>query len=196
MTDFPKSASEARALAIELVRQLKHRTNTCSQPDWKVRNFKLLDEFCRTNGIDPVYSGAKTGPECLWDFVGYLKEKGMLITGESEFSTCDDEAAKDFDKLLYGSSPIKLMICRIDNKYPTAAAASREADRIQRHLEEHVKGNCTHYPPGSVFILYCVWWAEEGGPNRDFAYILQVNGEPNYVSVRKDQHFEPLPTNA
>ena len=194
MTDFPKSAREPRALAERLVMHLKGGIKNTRGPAgiWTGRNLTLLGEFCRNEGIDPIYTACETGPECLWDFLGYVYEKGILIAAESEFNTNHDEIAKDFDKLLYGSSPIKLMICRIDTKYPNLSLATKEAERIRVRLGRDAKGSCAHYPPASVFIIYCVWWAEEGGPNRDFAYILQIDGEPTYSPARDDQHFEPV----
>lgn len=195
MTDFPKSALETRELAIKLVTHLKGgiKNTQGSRAIWTGRNFALLGAFCCNNDIDPIYSGPNTGPECLWDFMGYMKGKGALICAESEWDTNHAEIAKDFDKLLYGSSPIKIMICRIDTRYPTLPEASKEAEAIRALLEGDLKGSCTNYPPGSVFIIYCVWWAEEGGPNRDFPYILQIGGAPNYVSVGYEQHFEAAP---
>jgi hypothetical protein len=194
MDNFPRSALETKELARELVKHLKQGiANTKgSARGWTSQNLALLSDFCHKEGIDPIFSGPGTGPECLWDFAGYIKEKGILITVESEYNTDENKIAEDFDKLLYGNSPIKLMICRIDKRYSTSTAASEEANKIHKHLETGIKGSCAYYPPGSVFIIYCVWWAEEGGPNRDFPYILQIDGEPHYVSVRPDQHFQPL----
>jgi hypothetical protein len=195
MTHFPDSALKIKEIAIELVRYLKGRImNTKGSPKiWTARNLKLLDEFCRNViGIDPIYSGTQTGPECLWDFVGYIKDKGMLLTAESEFDPDHDEIAKDFDKLLYGTSPLKLMIRRIDTGFQTEEAAFEEAESIRRLLEENIQGNCVYYPPGSVFVLYCVWWAEAGGANRDFPYILQIDGKPHYTPVACEQHLEPV----
>lgn len=192
MTNFPQTAQETKDLALKLVMHLKREIENTkgSAKNWTSQNFALLSKFCFDEGIDPIYSGGEAGPECLWDFMGYFREKGVVITAESEFSTDHDEIAKDFDKLLYGSSPIKLMICRIDKKYSDLPEASNEADKIRQHLESQIKGNCTQYPAGSVFVIYCVWWAENGGPNRDFPYILIIDGDPHYVSVRNDQHFE------
>lgn len=193
MTDFPDSAAQTKELAFDLVRHLRAGIkNTNSRKEWTNRNIRLLDGFCRTKQLTCDYHRSVDGPEFLWDFVGYIADKGILITAESEHDVDRYEIAKDFDKLLYGSSPIKLMICRID-KATEAAAAFEEAEKIRVDLETGIKGSCAHYPPGSAFIVYCVWWAEEGGPNRDFPYILQIDGEPHYVSVRPDQHFERLP---
>ena len=192
--DFPQTAQETKDLALKLALYLKREIQNTngSAKNWTSRNIALLSKFCFDEGIDPIYSGGEAGPECLWDFMGYVREKGAVITAESEFNTDHDEIAKDFDKLLYANSPIKLMICRIDKKYSAQPDASAEADRIRQHLESQIKGNCTHYPAGSVFIIYCVWWAENGGPNRDFLHILKIDGEPRYVSVRNEQHFDPV----
>jgi hypothetical protein len=128
--------------------------------------------------------------EFLWDFIGYIQWRGILIVAESEHLTSLSEIRRDFDKLLYSSSPIKLMICRIDRKCSTEERAQEEAERIQSTLREDIAGSCAHYPPGSVFILYCVWWAHEG-INKDFASILQIDGEPCYRSAT-DRWFEPI----
>lgn len=191
MIDFPKSAAETRELAEQLVRFLRHnRPNTKTRPGWTDQNIWLLEKFFSKLGVDCEFTGSRNGKEFLWDFDGYIKKTGILVTAESEFDTKHSEIEKDFDRLLYGSSPLKLMICRIDKKYPTLAAAAAEAESIRQRLETDIRENCTHYPPGAVFVIYCAWWAEEGGSNRDFAYILQVKGEPCYAPVERDQHFQ------
>lgn len=94
------------------------------------------------------------------------------------------ELEKDFDKLLYARSPLKLFMCRIENP--------EHAKRICTALQENIAGNCTYYSPGEVFIIYCVWWSEENGKNRDIAYILQIDGEPKYQPI-DGEHFEIVP---
>jgi len=83
---------------------------------WTCQNISLLEEFFRKLGLACFFSGSPDGPEFLWDFVGYIKERGILVAAESEFSAKHDDIAYDFDKLLYGRSPLKLMICRIDTR--------------------------------------------------------------------------------
>jgi len=164
--------------------------DTQTRIDWTWQNVRLLDEFFSPRGVDCSFHGSKTSGEFLWDFIGYIKERGILIVAESEFLTDHGEIRKDFDKLLYSSSPIKLMICRIDKKFSTQADAKEEAEKIQSELQTDIAGSCAHYPPGSVFILYCVWWAQEG-TNRDSSFILQIGGEPCYRSAN-DRCFEPI----
>lgn len=191
LTEFPSTSSEVKQLALDLVAHLKGGVrDTLTQIDWTLKKICLLDGFFRPRGVDCFFHGSEHGGEFLWDFIGYIKWRGILIVAESEYLTNLSEIRRDFDKLLYSSSPIKLMICRIDTKYRTEEEARKEAERIQSTLKEDVAGSCAHYPPGSVFILYCVWWAHEGR-NRDFPFILQIDGEPCYRGAN-DRSFEPI----
>jgi hypothetical protein len=191
LCDFPGTSTEVKQLALDLVAHLKGDVeDTFTQIRWTSKNIRLLDEFFRPRGLDCSFHGSDQGGEFLWDFIGYIKCRGILIAAESEYLTNLSEIERDFDKLLYSSSPIKLMICRIDTKYRAEEEARKEAERIQSALQRHIVGNCAHYPPGSVFILYCVWWANEG-TNRDFSFILQIDGEPCYRSAN-DRCFEPI----
>jgi hypothetical protein len=196
MTDFPNSRAEIKQTADDLVKFLRgniHDTGTKPDPRraWTKQNIDLLEQFFRGLGVDCSFTSSANGHEFLWDFVGYVKYQGNLGTAESEWSTKHKDIAEDFDRLLYGVSPLKLMICRIDTEFQTVDSAQEEAERIRLCLEDNLKHNSIHYCSGEVFIIYCVWWAAEG-ENRDFAYILQVDGEPNYVPVREEQHFERL----
>ncbi|MGP8173659.1 MAG: hypothetical protein ACLP7O_03820 [Terracidiphilus sp.] len=179
-----------KQLALDLVAHPKGDIeDTFTQIGWTSKNIRLLDEFFRPRGLDCSFHGSDQGGEFLWDFIGYIKRRGILIAAESEYLTNLSEIERDFDKLLYSSSPIKLMICRIDTKYRVEEEARKEAERIQSALQKHIAENCAHYPPGSVFILYCVWWANEG-TNRDFPFILQIDGEPCYEGAN-NRRFEP-----
>jgi len=187
---FPAASSDVKQLALELVAHLKSSAeNTSTQIDWTVKNVRLLDGFFRDRGLDCFFHGSDHGGEFLWDFIGYIKSRGILIVAESEYLTNLDEISRDFDKLLYSSAPIKLMICRIE-KNRTMNEAQKEAESIRRDLYKCVAENCTYYSPGSVFILYCVWWAHDG-ENSDFPFILQIDGEPCYRSAG-ERCFEPL----
>ncbi|MGB6830900.1 MAG: hypothetical protein WBE41_22830 [Terracidiphilus sp.] len=191
MKDYPKTRDQVRALAGDLVTILRENIeNTQTEKDWTKDKFEALTKFCLEHELDYFYARSKNGTECLWDFSAYIPWKGMLLIAESEHKTKEGEIAKDFDKLLYGNSPLKLMICRIETRFTIPQSALEEANRICKLREGDIKGSCTQYPPGSVFVVYCAWWGEEGGPSRDFAYILQVDGEPSYVPVREEQHFE------
>ena len=157
LSDFPGTSSEVKQLALDLVAHLKGSVgDTFPQLGWTLQNILLLEEFFRPLGLDCSFHGSKVGGEFLWDFIGYIKERGILIVAESEFLTDHGEIRKDFDKLLYSSSPIKLMICRIVKKFRTQADAKEEAEKIRSELQTDIAGSCAHYPPGPVFILYCV----------------------------------------
>ncbi len=197
MKDFPKSREGVSQLAEELVRFLtKEMDATLPAPEWKAQNFELLNKFLRNvHCTECRFTGSTGEGEFLWDFHGYLGFKGMLITAESEYDSNHAEIAKDFDRLLYGISPLKLMICRIDKRCTTIDSAREVAEEIRVRLEGDIKRSSIQYCAGEVFILYCAWWwaDADGERNRDFAYILQVDGDPNYVPVREEQHFEGLP---
>jgi hypothetical protein len=191
LSDFPEAAHEVNRLALELASHLKGGIrDTQTQIAWTLQNISLLEKFFHPRGVDCSFHGSTTGGEFLWDFIGYIKERGILIVAESEFLTDHGEIRKDFDKLLYSSSPIKLMICRIDKKFRTQAGAKEEAERVRSDLQIDIAGSCAYYPPGSVFILYCVWWADDG-KNSDFPFILQIDGEPCYRSAT-EKRFEPI----
>jgi len=68
--------------------------------------------------------------------------------------------------------------------------ALEEAERVRLKLEKCVRENCTYYSRGEVLIVYCVWYADKDGNNQDFAYTFQVDGEPDYVSVQREQLFQ------
>jgi hypothetical protein len=191
MLDFPKTANAVRALAEELVSFLKNEIrDTKTQFEWTYQNIRLLDRYYRNQGLACSFTGSPDGPEFLWDFIGYVKEQGNLITVESEWETGHEDIAYDFEKLLYGRSPLKLMMCRLDTKF--YGEAEKEAERIRSILEEHLKSNCKQYSSGEIFIIYCVCWADKNGNNQDFAYALQIEGEPNHKNVGGDQHFQRL----
>ena len=133
----------------------------------------MLREFSDSHGAASFPS--KGCPEFLWDFVSYIKERGIFIAAESEWNTEPSEIAYDFEKLLYVRSPLKLMICRIEKE--------EDADVIGKSFQEVMETTCAVYSPGEVFIIYCVWWADSKGENRDIAYSLQVDGEPDYVGI-------------
>ena len=195
MKGFPKSREEIRLLAEELVKFLKGEMDaTLPAKDWKTQNFKLLTTFFRDGYCSECrFTGSTDGGEFLWDFHGYADFKGMLITAESEYNASDAEIDKDFDRLIYGISPIKLMICRIRGRYESIDSAKEEAKGIRVRIEKNLQQNSIQHCSGEVFILYCAWWAGGEAESQDLAYILQVDGEPNYVPVREDQHFEPFP---
>jgi hypothetical protein len=183
--DFPNSANDVRQLALELVDFLKKNIrNTLKRPEWGDQNFDLLQRFFGKGeeglGLDCFSRNSKN--EFRWDFVAYIEGRGLLLVAESEWDNRQTELEKDFDRLLYLRSPLKLFMCRIRNP--------EEAEKIRLSLNNLIRSNCAHYSPGEIFIVYCVWWAEENGGNRDIAYALQIGGEPNYRLIG-DEQFEP-----
>jgi hypothetical protein len=193
MLDFPNSRLAIKELANEMVKHLKRNICDTKTPRaWTGQNFDLLEEFFGGLGVDCQFTSSGNGREFLWDFIGYIKHCGVLITAESEHDTRPEAIAADFDRLLYGISPLKLMICRIDKRFNTDELALEEAGRICRGREVDLKSSCMHYASGEIFIIYCVRWADKHGRNQDLAYTLQVEGEPNYAHVGSDQQFRSV----
>jgi len=180
MRDFPNSAHEIRQLALKLVEFLKQNVEYApTRQEWTCQNYRLLRKFFGKGkdglGLDCLPND--TEGEFLWDFVVYVKERGILLVAESEWDNKerDDifpELEKDFEKLLYARSPLKLLMCW--NKNP------EQAERIRARLQADIEGICTYYSPGEVFIVYCTWRDEGNGKKEDIPYILQMNGEPKY----------------
>jgi hypothetical protein len=191
ITELPRNSAAIKELATELVHYLKGNIrNTKSPVDWTWQNFSLLDRFFGDRGCYQNFTGSGEGPEFLWDFTAYIPYQGMLLVAESEHDTKYEEIAKDFDRLLYSNAPLKLMMCRIERDRNTHEA-NEEALRIQERLLENVRQNCTNYSGGDVIIVYCVWWALPDGKNRDFAYLLQIEGEPEHRGA-KGKSFAPV----
>jgi hypothetical protein len=178
------SRRECEELAECLLTTLRQRGNTSGRRGWTDKNFALLRRFATMQKAQsyPSSSGARArrrGKQFLWDFVAYIQGKGLLLAAESEHNNSKHEIERDFEKLLYVRSPLKLMLCRV--------ASEAQANRIKGWLERFMRKTCAWYSPGEVMILYCVWWAERGGANRDFAYMLQLNGNLNYVPLTTEQ---------
>ena len=192
VTEFPKSRDEIRALAQELVTHLHDGIKNTQPPRerWSAQNFDLLHGFADLKGCDSYSLYRKY--EYLWDFMAFIHGSELLLAAESEWDPTDREINRDFAKLLYARSPLKLMMCRIDRPEDTEEKATRRVEEIRRSLEELVREVCANYPPGEAIVLYCVWWALDDGKNRDKAFILQTDGEPNYQKLG-DEHFEPFP---
>lgn len=176
MSTFPESAAEIRKLAIDLVNFLRQKIrNTHSRPSWGLQNFEALREFSRRRGAHSFPDRKIGEAEFLWDFVAYAPGRGILIAAESEYNKKPSELKHDFEKLLYVRSPIKLMICRME--------AESEAEGIQSLLQAFAESTCKEYSPAEIFIVYCVWWGETEEDNRDFAYMLQLEGKPMHRPI-------------
>ena len=119
----------------------------------------------------------------LWDFIAYKSGQGILLAAESEHDNKKREIARDFEKLLYVRSPVKLMLCRLDHRHRSFDDAKAEANEIKNEMESCMRRSCDWYTPGEVFVLYCVWWAEPGGANRDVAFLLQIEGDLKYAPL-------------
>lgn len=174
-------------MAIELADFLHRKIeNTDSQDVWSTRNFELLREFSKTNCADCFPDPGTGERQFLWDFIAYVPEHGILIAAESEFDRKRKEIEHDFEKLLYVRCPIKLMMCRMRTE--------AEAEEIRSWLEDVAKSTCKEYSPAEVFVVYCVWWSESSGGNRDFAYYLQIKGEPMHRAIGTERfdrvHFD------
>jgi hypothetical protein len=198
MLDFPNSAAKIRTRAVELVEFLKKSiNNTNSRPEWTKQNFDSLEEFYKREALQCFPS--EDGQQFRWDWVGYVKERGIFIAVESEWELWRNDPPKDykfehdFEKLLYVRSPLKLFMCRIDETINDISEAEAAAKRICARLKYLMETTCTYYSPAEVFIIYCVWYASKNGPNRDFPYILQIKGKPSYKRVGKNQRFLPVP---
>lgn len=183
MFDFPGSANEIRQLAVDLIRFLKENVKNTQPPrrNWNCQNFNLLETFFgkEEGGLGLDCFDHDTEGEFLWDFAAYVKERGNLLVAESEWLTDQAELNRDFEKLLYARSPLKLFMCRIRN--------AEEAGNIRSSLENIMKSCSTYYSPGEVFIVYCVWWAMQDGINRDIAFILQIDGTPKYQPIGSER---------
>jgi hypothetical protein len=85
MLDFPKTATEVRTLAENLVCFLKKGIKDKQrQFDWTYQNISLLDRYYRDQGLACFFTGSPDGPEFLWDFVGYVKDQGRQNQAEGE----------------------------------------------------------------------------------------------------------------
>jgi hypothetical protein len=85
MTGFPNSAHDIKELAYELVKFLRCKIeNTKTQIEWSDQNFRLLRKFSKEHGA-ASFPDRETGEkEFLWDFVGYIQGRGLLLAVESE----------------------------------------------------------------------------------------------------------------
>jgi len=125
--------------------------------------------------------GTDRKAEFLWDFIAYVQGRGILIAAESEFDNRNIASILgDFDKLLYVRSPIKLMICRVDEDNVHASVICEKAFAYMNEC-------CSEFSPGELFIIYCRKWTNADGSNGDIVYQLQVNGEPMHRGITTER---------
>jgi hypothetical protein len=176
MPEIPNTRETIRNFATTLVNALREgRGDTKNQREWSDRNFEVLKEFARKHDADSFPDKTNRNKQFLWDFIGYIEQRGLLIAAESEWKKQPDEIQHDFEKLLYVKSPIKLMMCRINKE--------SEAEEIRSRLQHFMETTCTEYSSGEVYVIYCVWWAGKEKENRDVAYWLQIEGDPTHVPI-------------
>jgi hypothetical protein len=188
MKSFPNSAHDIETLAHKLVKFLQDKVeNTETRTEWSKQNFRLLQEFSKDYEAVCFPDKEAGEKEFLWDFVGYIQGRGLLLAVESEWDKKISELKKDFEKLLYVRSPLKLMLCRMKTE--------ADAEEIRSQLQAFAEDTCKEYSPAEVFIIYCVWWAKDEGEsrdNRDFAYMLQINGKPVHRPILNER-FRLIP---
>jgi hypothetical protein len=181
------SSAEALFLAKKLINSLHSGIeNTHLRPEWTKQNLDLLRAFANEQGAESYPSDPKAPDregQFLWDFIAYKPGHGILLAAESEHDNEKREIARDFEKLLYVRSPVKLMLCRLDHRHRTFDDARAEANSIKNEMEKCMRRSCDWYTPGEVFVLYCVWWAEAGGTNRDVAFLLKIEGDLKYAPL-------------
>ena len=179
---FAYSAADILRLARDLVHHLRSSIrDTYKRGEWTQRNLAVLRDFAEKQDAQGFPSDGRK--QLLWDFVAYKPESGILLAVESEFENDEAHLIYDFKKLLLVRSPLKLMMCRIR----TAEQATQIAEWLRSYMQMH----CSEYSAGEVFVLYCVWWADEADQNRDRAFVLQIAGEPNHVPLTTEQ-FIPI----
>ena len=184
MPDFPNSVGKIKESALTLVKFLRENIkDTHTRQGWSYQNFRLLQEFSEKYGA--VSFPSDDEKEFLWDFVAYIAGHGILLAAESEWSTVPSEVDYDFEKLLYVRSPLKLFLCR--------TRTADEAEVLRSRLTDVARTTCNGFSPSEVFILYCVWWADQEGNNRDRAYFFQIPGEPVHVPMGSAEFQSTIP---
>jgi len=156
---------------MQVVRYLRANIeDTQERVDWTTQGLDTLRAFCDDSSQHPYSlesyppSGSNQKGSFLWDYVAYQQDTGILITAESEHDNHLGALARDFDKLLYANSPIKLFIFRTEEDTPAIM-------RIVDHLTKHM-ASCTEYSPAEVYVLYCRRWRNEEGIRGDLAWFL------------------------
>jgi hypothetical protein len=176
---FGLSASEINVLGTRLIDHLKLKLNsTENRKQWTKGNFDAIRTFDSGQFITECFPSAKGSPgdayrpQFLWDFIAYVQGAGILIAAESEWENkSTPEIMHDFEKLLYVRSPIKLMMCRVEE-------GKKAATELCDELFDYMQRTCTDFSPGELFIIYCLRERNLDGSSGDAAFTLQVDGEP------------------
>jgi hypothetical protein len=189
MENFPTSSQECRNLAKKLIDFLRERIgNTNERRGWTKRNICLLQRFADQEGFAsfPDRREGRAEKQFLWDYVAYAEGRGLVLVAESEHDngTKDkEEFQRDFEKLLYVRSPLKLMLC-----WAKSVEKAREIlSWVKRCMEPPSnEPTCTEFSPAEVFILFCTC-----SDKQDFVYQLQIGGEPMHRPI-SGEDFEPV----
>ena len=185
---FGLSANEIAEVAHQLVVHLEKSLNRVQTQDiWGKTNFVTLRAF-KTHKFKlisyprPSKDKSKRRAEFLWDYIGYVKGKGIFIAAESEWENTAVRIKEDFEKLLYVRSPIKVMICRVDD--------TKNAASIRNYLRKYMDNCCTEFSPAEYFILYCRTSGPPRKGKRDVAFGLQIKGAPAHCGLGDGQFQE------
>lgn len=181
---FNYSPQEIMDMGARLVTHIRSKLpDTTLRSDWTKVNLDVLKSFSFFSEPEvscyPAGEGKDRRPEFLYDFIAYSQAKGILLAAESEWLNRNiSEIKHDFEKLLYVRSPLKLMMCRVESE--------AGADEIRNELYSYMHECCAEYSPGELFIIYCVQWKGDKDQRGDFAFGLQVDGEPMHRSLRTE----------
>ena len=190
ITDLPRTSAAIKELATELaVPEMQNQKHPTTRYQLDLSEHLSARQVLRDRGCDCNFTST-TCAEFLWDFTAYIPFKGMLLVGNLEHDTDHNKITEDFDKLLYSNAPLKLMMCRIEKKYDHAQSgrdgsttdSGRTSGACPTELHELLRRRCR-------CCVLCVG-GTQGGKSRDFAYMLQVEGEPNRRDA-KGKSFEP-----
>jgi hypothetical protein len=187
-SNFPSTASETKALALRLVQHLRQELkDTYNRKEWTARNLDALRSFSNHEYVlthFPSEGSYKKG-EFLYDYIAYQQDTGILIAAESEWNQKLHELQKDFDKLLYVRSPIKVFLFWLRKDEAAIENAFSELTKCMTW--------CSEYSPGEVYVLYCRTYTNGDGSNGDHVRWLQIEGEPSHCSLN-GKIFEDVPS--
>lgn len=185
------SAKEIASIGSDLIDHLRvELRDTAGRMDWTKRNLDALRAFkpkrfkvvCSPSGGTADEVDGSRGEFLTLDFIADVEHKGILIAAESEWhNTPARRIVEDFEKLIYIRSPIKVMLCRVNN---TVSSGD-----VIRSIFDSMKTICAEFSPGELYIVYCRKWSNGDSTNGDEVFCLQVGGEPANGSI-KSKAFE------